>query len=71
MATEQEQRPKKEKKGVKKLWKKVKDFFKDKPATPTTTTAATASTAAPVASPGPATTKLESEAAPKLYVAPT
>lgn len=67
MATELEQPPKKEKKGVKKLWKKVKDFFKDKPATPTTTTTA-ASTALPDASPEPATSKPEPTAATKPYV---
>ncbi|KEF53147.1 uncharacterized protein A1O9_11056 [Exophiala aquamarina CBS 119918] len=68
MATEQEQPPKKEKKSVKKLWKKVKDFFKDKPATPTAAAAST-SIAAPAASspsaPAPVTSKPESASATK------
>jgi hypothetical protein len=63
MANEQPPPPKKEKKGLKKFWKKIKEFFKDKPAAPATT-------AAPVASPAtaPATSKPEASAAAKPYV---
>ncbi|KAK5060013.1 hypothetical protein LTR84_009897 [Exophiala bonariae] len=61
MATDQPPPPKKEKKGLKKIWKKVKDFFKDNAAKP----AATSSTAPPVPStaaipaPTPSTSKPE------------
>lgn len=69
MATEQPQPPKKEKKGVKKLWEKVKDFFKDNAAK----SATTSSTAPPIASttaataPTPSTSKPEPAATTAPY----
>ena len=69
MATEQEQPPKKEKKGVKKLWKKVKDFFKDKPATATSAGAtSTTATTAPTPSAAPVAPIAEPASKSKPYV---